>query len=159
MLPSCQGILDGRCIAPPGTHHSLQPPTHEESSLLSLSLSLPLPCRCTFNSIAHLSLHQQHGRMSSFLHPRSTLLIILSILLLLTTSTLPVRAHSNLGYPLAYSKVACKGKRRWCQGACPPVWKGLARNSPRKPAAVWRRGQRVRIVWHKNNHIDGFYRY
>lgn len=67
-------------------------------------------------------------------------------------------AHSNLGYPLAYSKRSCKASEsHTCDGACPPL-NGNARNSPQNPADTWRRGQEVEIIWHKNNHIKGFYR-
>lgn len=70
-------------------------------------------------------------------------------------------AHSNVGKPLAYNKMACKASAKWCKGACPPIWKSGGakfRNTPSNPSAVWKRGQRVEIVWHKNNHIGGFYR-
>ncbi len=81
---------------------------------------------------------------------------IVALTLLVATAA----AHSNLGYPLPYSRIACKASESWCKGACPPMWKSTRGryNSPDKPAATWRRGQRVEIVWHKNNHIGGFYR-
>lgn len=69
-----------------------------------------------------------------------------------------VRAHSNLGYPLSYNPLPCKATNPWCKPTtCPPVW-STVRSSPRRPAAVWRRGSRVLIVYHKNNHNGGFWR-
>lgn len=32
------------------------------------------------------------------------------------------------------------------------------RNTPSAPAAVWRRGERVTVQWHRNNHDGGMYR-
>lgn len=80
-----------------------------------------------------------------------------------TVSTLieMVWGHSNLAYPFPYNPVSCKSTEHWCNGACPPVWTSgwaAARNSPRRPSATWRRGQRVVIVYHKNNHRGGIYR-
>lgn len=66
-------------------------------------------------------------------------------------------AHSNIGYPLPYNKISCKASAPWCKSACPPIW-GHPSTSPKKPAAIWKRGQTVQITWHKNNHIGGFYR-
>lgn len=81
------------------------------------------------------------------------------IVLALTLVSVAV-AHSNLGYPLPYSTISCKASESWCKGACPPLWKSVQSkfDSPDKPAATWRRGESVEIVWHKNNHIGGFYR-
>ncbi len=80
---------------------------------------------------------------------------------LLAALTSRVAAHSNLGYPLPYNRLACKAGARWCHGGCPPLWRSgwaRARNRPGLPAAVWRRGQTVDIVYHKNNHRGGFFR-
>lgn len=68
-----------------------------------------------------------------------------------------VSAHSNVGQPLAYAKTACKASESWCKGACPPVTSS-ARSTIDTPVATWQRGQTVEIIWHKNNHWDGFYR-
>ena len=62
---------------------------------------------------------------------------------------------------MPYNRLACKADAKWCRGACPPIWRtgwAQARNSPGRPAAVWRRGQSVDIVYHKNNHRGGLYR-
>lgn len=68
-------------------------------------------------------------------------------------------AHSNLGYPPPYAFRSCRIASDWCERkACPPTNIAPQLNSPEKPAAVWRRGQKVTITWHKNNHIGGFYR-
>lgn len=80
--------------------------------------------------------------------------IFLAILFLALGSA---RAHTNLGYPLPYSIVSCKTTRWWCNGTCTPIW-GRMRNSPKRPAAVWKRGSWVLIVYHKNNHHGGFWR-
>ena len=64
--------------------------------------------------------------------------------------------HSDLGYPEPYNN-ACKGDQPCVKYACPKVgWR--PRNTPQRPFATWRRGQRVEIIWHKNNHSGGFYR-
>lgn len=87
----------------------------------------------------------------------TTIAITLTLSLLLT----PINAHSNVGNPLAYNPTACKASEPWCKGSCPPVWKtgkAIARNSVEKPAATWERGQKIEIIWHKNNHVGGFYR-
>ena len=84
--------------------------------------------------------------------------------IVLLTSIVAISAHSNLGYPLPYWKRSCKPNfsncRRKGQQACPPLFRGRGRkySKPSDPAAVWSRGQKVEIVWHKNNHVGGFYR-
>lgn len=66
-------------------------------------------------------------------------------------------AHSNIGSPLAFSALSCIGDRADCSIACPSVpqkpW-----NTPKTPAAVWKRGQQATVIWHKNSRIGGFYK-
>ncbi len=69
-------------------------------------------------------------------------------------------AHSNLRFPEPYNEdryqpgnaFECKGSVR-C-GPCPL----LPAKLHELPITTWRRGQRVQIQWHRNNHRDGFYR-
>lgn len=71
----------------------------------------------------------------------------------------PAAAHYNLKDPMPYNPIDCN--RPDCHGPCPPFWEAGSkhrRNSPQKPSRVWRRGQRVPIEWHRNNHEGGFYR-
>jgi len=70
-----------------------------------------------------------------------------------------VRAHYNLISPQPYNRIDCNAPR--CRGPCPPIWRSgrsRARNSPQRPAAVWRRGDVKEISWHRNNHEGGFVR-
>eukprot|EP00171_Calliarthron_tuberculosum_P016302 IDg16302t1 len=60
--------------------------------------------------------------------------------------------HFNLRQPKPYNPVECNA--RHCSGPCPLLKTGQSSS----PTAIWRRGQRVTIEWHKNNHRDGFYR-
>lgn len=80
------------------------------------------------------------------------------VAILATTFGMAV-AHYNLINPMPYNPIDCN--RPDCFGPCPPIWgsgKGKARNSPSRPAAVWRRGQVVDVEWHRNNHEGGYYR-
>lgn len=68
-------------------------------------------------------------------------------------------AHFNLQDPKPYNAIDCNPPE--CPGPCPSVWRagrGRASNSPNAPAATWRRGQRVVVRWHRNNHQGGFVR-
>lgn len=68
-------------------------------------------------------------------------------------------AHFNLRSPMPYNPIDCNPPR--CRGPCPPIWKmgkSKARNDRDHPSAIWKRGQKVKIQWHKNNHWGGFYR-
>lgn len=82
----------------------------------------------------------------------STLLLTL---LLLTEQQTATTAHSILGYPKPYTTKSCRGCSA-CRRIKNPDHK--RRNSKRRPAAVWRRGQKVTIRWYKNNHEGGFVR-
>ena len=67
--------------------------------------------------------------------------------------------HYNLKYPMPYNRIDCN--KPDCHGPCPLLWltgNSKARNSPDTPSAVWRRGEKVQIEWHRNNHEGGFYR-
>lgn len=79
---------------------------------------------------------------------------------LVAISAMPlVMAHTNLAYPEPYNPVDCNLPD--CTGPVPHVWHSgpaKARNSKEHPAAVWQRGQKVTIKWHRNNHGGGFYR-
>eukprot|EP00171_Calliarthron_tuberculosum_P009168 IDg9168t1 len=79
--------------------------------------------------------------------------------LLLVAALAPAAAHYNLKSPMPYNPIDCN--RPKCAGPCPPIWKhgrARARNTPSHPSAVWRRGQKVPIEWHRNNHEGGYYR-
>ena len=70
-----------------------------------------------------------------------------------------VDAHTNLAYPQSYYAPSCHNPK--CRGPLPPIltsgkWK--ARNTEKNPAATWRRGEEVKIKWHRNNHGGGFVR-
>ena len=83
--------------------------------------------------------------------------MIFTALVLLQVSK--TQAHFNLRTPVPYNKIDCNLPR--CKGACPPIWRtgrARARNSPQRPAEVWRRGTTRRIIWHRNNHEGGFVR-
>lgn len=86
------------------------------------------------------------------------MILIKSYIFILAAILSTASAHSNVGQPLAYNAISCKASTNWCKGSCPPLWKGKTRNTPQKPAAVWKRGQTVEIIYHKNNHVGGFYR-
>jgi len=90
-------------------------------------------------------------------------MLLFSVPIILVLITSPIASgHTNIGYPKPYNKWACDQSRSWCFNApCPPIYKtgpNAAINSPKNPSAVWKRGQEVSIVWHKNNHNGGFYR-
>lgn len=80
--------------------------------------------------------------------------------LLLTAAAYPATAHDWLTSPRAYNRVYrardCKGRQ--CRDACPPRWAHGMNNSVENPAAVWRRGQKVRITYARNNHHGGMMR-
>lgn len=68
-----------------------------------------------------------------------------------------VNAHSNLADPLPTRELHCRvGAQhgRDCPGPCPiPDDYGRLNHpvSPKFPAATWRRGQTVKIRWHRDN--------
>lgn len=68
-------------------------------------------------------------------------------------------AHYNLIYPHPYNVIHCS--LPFCAYPCPPVWSSgdaKAPNSPETTNVIWKRGQIVNIVYHKNNHLGGFFR-
>lgn len=70
-----------------------------------------------------------------------------------------VDGHFNLKHPAPYNPLHCNPPN--CPGPCPALWKtggGRVRNTPSTPSAVWRRGERVTVQWHRNNHDGGMYR-
>ena len=82
-------------------------------------------------------------------------------ILLFSIVTHHAEAHSNFKTPFPYNPLSCRSNEPWCMRACPPVWKtggSKARNTPQSPSAEWKRGQKVTIEWHRNNHKGGFYR-
>lgn len=71
-----------------------------------------------------------------------------------------VSGHTNLANPLGYNPIDCNPPE--CRGPVPPAWPNgehKARNSPERPAAYWKRGGKVKIKWHRNNHGGGFVRF
>ena len=85
--------------------------------------------------------------------------IILALVLLLCTNT---EAHTNLAWPLPTRGGTCRlGGEEFkldCPGPCPKVWSKTAKNTRKRPAATWKRGQIVPVRWQKNNHDGGFVR-
>ena len=82
-------------------------------------------------------------------------LMIFTVLLLLNQSS----AHYVLIQPKPYNVIHCD--KPDCSTPCPPVWKSgdaKAQNTPETTTAVWRRGQKVNVEWHMNNHHGGFIR-
>lgn len=69
-------------------------------------------------------------------------------------------SHDWLTFPRTYNRVFrtrdCKGAQ--CREACPPRWARGMNNSVEEPAAVWRRGETVRITYARNNHHGGMIR-
>lgn len=84
---------------------------------------------------------------------------IIAFSLLLVLQGMHVMAHFNLKHPAPYNPVHCNPPG--CPGPCPALWKtggSRVRNTPSTPSAVWRRGERVTVQWHRNNHDGGMYR-
>lgn len=73
-----------------------------------------------------------------------------------------IHSHNWMTIPLAYNTRFptrdCAGNE--CNNACPPILnRADMANTPQNPAAEWRRGQRVRICYARNNHHGGIARF
>lgn len=85
------------------------------------------------------------------------------ILLLLNVQLITVSiGHNWLLEPYAYNTnwrtETCQGSE--CKNACPEMLEPQKMfNEPEAPAAIWRRGQTVRMCYARNNHHGGFARF
>lgn len=70
-----------------------------------------------------------------------------------------VSGHTYLTNPAAFNftfrTFHCKGDQ--CTNACPDILR-RARNSPDRPAKIWRRGEEVTVTYTRNTHRGGFLR-
>lgn len=87
--------------------------------------------------------------------------VVATLGLLAVLAASPSHAHSWISYPPAYNPqfpaINCRGAE--CSNACPNIERpSLMRNTPEDPAVEWRRGQKVRVCWTKNNHHGGITR-
>lgn len=82
------------------------------------------------------------------------------VIALLVVTVPQASSHNWMTQPPPYNRVFktrnCKGRQ--CTDACPSKQSSGIANSQERPAATWRRGQRVMVKWAKNNHHGGMIR-
>lgn len=68
--------------------------------------------------------------------------------------------HTVLYKPTPWNPIHCRPPK--CPGPVPPQWSYKSfkpKNSVTRPGAIWKRGEHVKIQWHRNNHGGGFVRF